>query len=435
MLQFIANVLLYVSLVYPFDDSEEDDLDVLIGHAAPFGDSSEDTDVHPPDDDDDDNHTIPVTSTALGFQPYPSNDTRSTMPSWLPEDYQNTCEQLRAEMGRNASGRPSCYDAGQFTIQPKRPIFATQRTYQVSPQQFYCPHYFVWLPHLFGRIPCPDCKERGRVARDGLQVFLRLLGWPRGPRRVVDIEHNVFVIGYRYYCGHAECGKTYQSWSPKILGIIPPPLACEFPFHLTSRNGLTDTLVGLLRSAFQRGIGPVPFAEMLRVLHVRRYEKLYTEYLETVQTRATAVRAGLLARHERFRDWNDVHGYAGYVPSAKFFRNFYDALVESRASEMDQHTAMLSARVLCIDHSHKVCRHSFRYKHSCLSTTGSETSWQSQWRSCICGFAYSCQRIRRVPVHNTDTNQGARPIHAGAIPNTSFATQIWARRCGDCIYR
>jgi hypothetical protein len=48
--------------------------------------------------------------------------------------------------------------------------------------------------------------------KKGSTVFLSLLSWPRLPHRIVDIDRNIFVIGYPYYCGHEVCGTTYQSW-------------------------------------------------------------------------------------------------------------------------------------------------------------------------------------------------------------------------------
>jgi hypothetical protein len=277
---------------------------------------------------------------------------RSTMPTWLRENYNDTCEQLRNEMHRNASKRPSCYDAGQFIMYPPAPVFTSHR-HQLLPKLFYQPHYFVWLPHLFHRIPCPSCKDAGRK-KDGGPVFLRVKGWPRMPRRVFDIEYNIFIIGQRYVCGDNNCRRTYQSWASSILNIIPPPLAAHFTHQLTFRSGLTDRLAALLRSCFQRGQGPSPFTNMIRMFHIRRYEQLYVQYLEMAKTRRSAVAAKLLPLHHHFGTWADVNGYADAVPSHTYFRGFYDTFIEKHASEMDQHMAMLPARILCNDHSFKV---------------------------------------------------------------------------------
>jgi len=278
----------------------------------------------------------------------------STIAKWLYTDYKDMCERLKNEMRRNISGKPNCYDGGQFIINPPAPIFEASRRYQLSPQIFQRPRYFVWLPHLFHRIPCPSCKLAGRTRKDGGAVMLCLLSWPRMPRRVTDIEANIFIIGQRYYCGDERCRRTYQSWSKAILDAIPQSLATHFTYSLTFRSGLTDRLVALLRSCFQRGMGPSPFAEMIRTFHIRRYELLHIQYLEMVKTRAQFATTGILALHRPFGTWADVDGYAGFVPSQSYFRAFYDALIEKHAPEIDQHMAMLPADILSIDHSFKV---------------------------------------------------------------------------------
>jgi hypothetical protein len=76
--------------------------------------------------------------------------------------------------------------------------------------------------------------------------------------------------------------------------------------------------------------------------------------LEMVKTQRSAVAAKLLALHQAFGPWADVNGYADTVPSHTYFRGFYDAFIEKHASEMDQHMAMLPARILNNDHSFKV---------------------------------------------------------------------------------
>jgi hypothetical protein len=93
-----------------------------------------------------------------------------TMPTWLRENYNDTCKQLRNKMCRNASKWPFCYDAGQFIMYPPAPIF-TSHCHQLLPKLFYQPHYFVLLPHLFHHIPCLSCKDAG-CKKDGGLVFL-----------------------------------------------------------------------------------------------------------------------------------------------------------------------------------------------------------------------------------------------------------------------
>ncbi|THH17937.1 hypothetical protein EUX98_g9038 [Antrodiella citrinella] len=310
----------------PFEDDDE------LG-----GDDDEDEDFAPPsdDDDEDNNNTTAGPSQARTGQHAP----RSTMPTWLITDYKDRCTQLGTEIRRNISKRPTCYEQGQFEITPKLPIFYTQGVHQITPAMFYQPRYFVWHPHHFCKILCPPCKAAGRKLQNGMPVTLALCEWPRAPRRVVDVEHNLYIIGYRYQC--TQCKKRYKSWSPAVMKQLPPPVVMQFKFHLTHRSGLS----------------PSPFAALIRNLHRGYYEDLVLQYYEQVKIRHESAAGQILALHSRFGDCDDCNGYADYVPSGRYFRGFYDNFIESHAKELDQRMAMLSADILQIDHSFKVPKH------------------------------------------------------------------------------
>jgi hypothetical protein len=280
---------------------------------------------------------------------------RSSILTWLRASYTDTCERLKSEMTKNRSGWPSCYDASHFVEDPPAPIFNTHQV-QTSPSMFYLPRYFVWLPHLFHCIPCPLCKSARCMTHKGDIIYLQILSWPQMPRRVIDVDSHTYIIGHRYYCGDQRCGRTFQSWSQSILNVLPPSLASQFPFHLTYRSGLTDQLAALVWSSFGRGLGPTPFAEMIRTLHLHRFELSHVQYLQTVELLLPYVSSGFVAVHEPFSAWDDPDGYAGFVPANMYFRGFYDSLIERHSTQIDQKMAMNSLHKASIDHSHKVCR-------------------------------------------------------------------------------
>jgi hypothetical protein len=333
------------NLNYQQDDTIED----LLSSDPSGNDDTED--VEPLPDDGDSEETGDTTTT-----PSMSNS-RTSIPLWLTEKYKDLLEQLKQEINSNSSRQPSCYDRNQFTITPKNPIFAAAHQVQPSLTLFYEPEWFIWLPHLFGTIPCPACKASNRQTTNGNTVMLRCHGWPNAPRRVVDIEYTSYIVGYRYQC--AQCRKTYQSWSPAILRVLTPSLASQFTFQLTYRCGITSRLMAYLRACFQRGVGPTPFAEMIRTFHIRRYEQLASLYYELIALRLNSPLQlwGQLPKHQRFGAWNDRGGYAGYVPSGRYFGGLYNLFIESHSNEIDQHMAMLSCRILTIDHSFKVHDH------------------------------------------------------------------------------
>jgi hypothetical protein len=213
----------------------------------------------------------------------------------------------------------------------------------------------VWLPHLLvQRIPCPACLSSGHKTSNGDHVYLWLKGWPKAPRRIVDLDKCIYIIGYRYSCSHSDCNKTYQSWSPALRSVLPRSLSASFTHHLTYRSGLTDRVVALMRASFQHGIGPGPFSETIRTFHLRHYEQLQLQYLEMIFVRLQSATASMMAKFKPFGLFHDRDGYAGFTPSANYFRDFYVNYIASHASEIDQHMAMLSAKILIIDGSFKV---------------------------------------------------------------------------------
>jgi hypothetical protein len=310
-----------------------------------------------PDDDERTSETPEVSdhgtaSTAAGSEQTHSKE-RATLPLWLSTDYADARERLVSEMSKNPSRRPTCYDRGTF-IDRSSPFFTTSTKLQVRPEHFYKPTYFVFIPHVVvGRIPCPHCLNLRKTAA-GKTVHLTPNGWPKSPRRVVALDQCIYIIGHRYYCPHPECKSTYLSWSPSLLKALPRSFAMEFTHHLTFRSGLTDRVVALMRACFLQGIGPGPFANIIRTNHIRRYEQLHLQYLEMVYSRQHLPLA-FTGKYEPFSAFDDRDGYAGFSPSPRYFRDFYINYIASHSEEMDQYTALLSAKCLQIDHSFKVC--------------------------------------------------------------------------------
>ncbi|KAJ8582357.1 hypothetical protein M405DRAFT_876164 [Rhizopogon salebrosus TDB-379] len=303
-----------------------------------------------------------------------SGPSRSTMPLWLDAQYKAVEETLKKEIKQSTRSppMPKCYEQQRLWVGDASPFLTllTQQNSAVEPSIFHRPTFFVWLPHclLGDRIPCPQCKSTNRVTDQGKPVFLQRLGWIGKPRRVVDVDRNIYIIGYRYACVNLTCRKTYRSWSPAILGVLPTAVAMQFPFQLTYRSGLSNSLVSLLHSSIRAGIGPVPFAQMLQSFHYRRFDELHLQYLELVHDRYKSCPKQFWVRKRAFGLFSDRSGYAGFVPSAGYLCRFYDMLIEQWSPEMKQFIAMLPARVLAIDHSFKIIKRLGRVGNSPLFT-------------------------------------------------------------------
>ena len=300
--------------------------------------------------------------TALPPPPDPArsrSSPRATLPTWLAAEYQSIRERLTVEMKKNTSGLPLCYQRHSFYDGVDNPYLAARSTFQLSASIFHQPQIFVWLPHtLVDKIPCPACYAACRQGAKSSHVYLQRHSFAPYPCRVVDIDQNVYIVGYQYTCGHKDCRKTFFSWNSAILDMLPRPLQDQFQFRLTYRSGLTLRLASLLRESFSAGVGPEQFTTMIEAAHYQRYDLLQCQFLEMVLHRSEqGALSTLWAKATPFGAFHDHGGYAGFVPSARYFARFYDMLVEESAPAMRQLIALLPADVIKQDHSFKVLSH------------------------------------------------------------------------------
>ncbi|KAL6307399.1 hypothetical protein BKA93DRAFT_747778 [Sparassis latifolia] len=80
---------------------------------------------------------------------------------------------------------------------------------------------------------------------------------------------------------------------------------------------------------------------------------LHLQFLELIKDRKDGTQGNFFTKVSPFSLFGDRSGYAGFVPTASYFHQFYDCLIESWAPEMEQRISLLSARVLSVDHSFK----------------------------------------------------------------------------------
>ncbi|KAF8419486.1 hypothetical protein L210DRAFT_3766619 [Boletus edulis BED1] len=295
----------------------------------------------------------------------PSRDgcPRSSLPTWLKNHYYQLRDRLVSEMKRNSSHMPTCYDQFTFFDGPENRFLAARSSYDGSAAGiFHQPRYFIWLPHLLvDRIPCPACKAACRTGTKAATVYLQKHGFVNSPRRVVGLEENIFIVGYHYHCGHQSCGKNYQSWSPAILRMLPNIISDQFPFRLTHRCGLTDQLASLLREAFRGGVSPCVFTTLVRAMHYHHFDQLRCQFLEMIADHNMGSLRDCWTSKRPFGEFGDLDGYAGYVPSERYFGQFYDAMVEEEAPELQHIISSRPANVLKHDHSFKVIKRMKRH--------------------------------------------------------------------------
>jgi len=318
----------------PAEPEEEGDGTGIGEEDEEEGEGDEEDDEHESEDEDDTNTP---------------QRPRRPQAAWLTRAFKaivSECEK------RTYSGLPPLYAIYRtFWTSQMSNHFLLSHT-DITPTDLFHPQFFVWDPQcLYKDLCCPRCHTT--LYRHG--VISR-------PRRCVGIDVPFWIIGYRYrcpQCKHTKTGKatvTWRSWDRRILDALPPALATEFPALLTHRSGISKAVFSWMRSCIQNGMGVKQVSDSLRVQHLLRYDKLHLQYLDSlVARRGLALWQG--RKFKSFLPFDDTsaEGYHGYVPSAQLLRNIYDHFIEEHRADITQHMAMLTADIIAIDHSHKVC--------------------------------------------------------------------------------
>jgi len=108
-----------------------------------------------------------------------------------------------------------------------------------------------------------------------------------------------------------------------------------------------------MRLSFNYGMGSKQFADALRMQHILRYDLTELQYLNHISS--FALEGWLGRKFAAFPPFDDLssQGPHLYTPCAALCRNFYDNFIDEHRAEINQHTAMLTANICAIDHSHK----------------------------------------------------------------------------------
>lgn len=277
----------------------------------------------------------------------PKKRARPTRPPWFQARVESMKKQAKERNAQN----------GSRANNKKRTIWLTHEdTYFllqkdcVTPQDLYQPQFCEWNPICFVDIPCPCCRTK-----------LVGHGIIENPRQCVDFDSNFFIIGYRYRCPNCksskpgQASKTFQSWDSRILEVLPPALAAEFPAVLSRRSGMSVRLFEWMRSCFQSGMGPKQFSDSVRIQHLQRYDKLQLQYLQHLASRR-GIDVWMNAQYRRFPSYDDTGpmGPCGFVPSGAWFCMVYKRFMDRHIAEIQQFIAMLPLTVGALDHSFKV---------------------------------------------------------------------------------
>ncbi|KAG1732183.1 uncharacterized protein EDB91DRAFT_676274 [Suillus paluster] len=160
------------------DDDEEDSTRELEHEFMPWNDED-----MPDGEQAETSHTVDAGTSGTTSDGRTPGQPRSSMPTWLKNDYLRVWDWLIHEMKHNSSRMPTCYDRYSFYDGAENCFLAARASYDGSAAGiFHQPRYFLWLPHLLvDRIPCPACKEAKQEGSKTSVVYLQKHGFVDSP--------------------------------------------------------------------------------------------------------------------------------------------------------------------------------------------------------------------------------------------------------------
>ncbi|KAH6901944.1 hypothetical protein BKA70DRAFT_1568128 [Coprinopsis sp. MPI-PUGE-AT-0042] len=283
--------------------------------------------------------------------PSKAKNYRAPLPDWLQAEFDSCIQDCK---DRDSRGWPRLYSHHKTFWFPRQSSWFLMQNTVPSPQRLFNPCFFLWDPQALTQIPCPNCKHD-----------LNRHSYIKRPRRCVSFATTFWIIGYRYQCLRCTKAKvkgrnvTFRSWDSRIMDLIPPELAAEFPARLSHRSAIDVSTFEFMRSMFQNGLGSKQFSDALRVQHRLQHHKLELQYLQHLASREITFSDWSGPLYDTFPAFDDKgpNGRHGYIPSGDWLRDMYDSYIETHSQAIDQHMALLSAEVCAIDHSHKYTKY------------------------------------------------------------------------------
>jgi hypothetical protein len=139
---------------------------------------------------------------------------------------------------------------------------------------------FMWFPALmFGLDGYPRCRYCG--VHD--PKFVRIKDWLPA-RRVVCADRVVHLIGPRYQCTLCD-NKTFNCFNADVLKRYPAHIRESFPFLLTWRKGICNSVVTNLYASRAYGQSVQNFRERIIEQHKLRYHIRELQYYALASTR------------------------------------------------------------------------------------------------------------------------------------------------------
>lgn len=213
-------------------------------------------------------------------------------------------------------------------------------------------------------VKCPTCENKIKLGDLGLR------GWTE-PRIIYGEDDLIFAYFRIYSCKSINCSKRLYSNEDYFLSELPFYVKSIFPFVLSKKNGITQTLLNRLIQGLECSTGIAAFRKMIKETYRLKYETRQLDYYSALKSflklqKDSASLESLigfklsdeeLRTMERFSSFEDTSGYFGRIPSETFLKGILIREIEKKEGYLRKEMQRRCGQFLFLDHSHKVTKH------------------------------------------------------------------------------
>ena len=183
----------------------------------------------------------------------------------------------------------------------------------ITPENFYRPSVFVWLPHVMKpslKVQCPHCHSSASTVPTTRTRSHRVLG----------TDSFFFILTVEVECSACD-KKMFSMCHPDVVSTMSSGLQALFPAKFVQEAfeaGLDKSTAVLLESV--PGVMANEHIDLLKKLHKRQYDKHRRVYDLMATDRLTA--DDVTEFPIAFSHMEDSKGYAGALPPSQWLQHF-----------------------------------------------------------------------------------------------------------------
>lgn len=155
---------------------------------------------------------------------------------------------------------------------------------------------------------------------------------------------------------------TFMGWDPESLPLTAFGAGDQFPAFLTWRAGLDKSLIDMMRPAFDKGMRPEAFSEMVLELHTKNFFRCWLQYEREYMMEKKKSAFGGLQDWPEFSSFDNPSQWNDRVPTGAYFAKALKRFHSTLRSHFDREVKKRSGTTYASDASYKEASSLCQYK-------------------------------------------------------------------------